>query len=235
MFCRNCGKGLDGTPDICSYCGSHPVKATAFCRYCGNATTAQDLACPKCGSAIQKIAGAKREPKHHAVLTALNITAIALVVSLYIWLSLPPKVAKPIKVAASDVVMATTGYNSLPLHSISVFPTTIPRLNDAPGNAVIFTVNTTQQITTYAIYKNITADNTTKATRFEEVTSNATYKSSNDKIVIVTSGGLAQGVAHGSANITIFYTAVPGSANLSAASAGKVPITVTTRIPVTVR
>src|SRR3989338_11159499 len=100
MFCRNCGKELTGTPEICANCGSHPVKATAFCRYCGNATNAQDLMCPTCGSAIKKIAGVAKQAARHPVLTALNILAIAIVVSLYIWLSFPPKVAKPIKAAA---------------------------------------------------------------------------------------------------------------------------------------
>ena len=76
MFCRNCGKELTGTPEICANCGSHPVKATAFCRYCGNATNAQDLMCPTCGAAIKKIAGVAKQAPRHPILTALNITEI---------------------------------------------------------------------------------------------------------------------------------------------------------------
>lgn len=237
LFCRNCGKDIDGTPETCTSCGSHPVKATAFCRYCGNATTAHDLACSKCGSAMQKIADAKREPKHHPVLTALNITVIVLVIAVYIWLSLPPKVAQPIKVAASDAVMVTTGYNTLPLHSISATPPMIPELQNVGQVFVprgIF-VNATQQLTIYAIYKNITSSNATKATRLEEVTTNCTYQSNNSRVATITSVGLVKGVAPGSTNITISYTAVPGSANISSAAQGKVPITVTVNVPVWVR
>ena len=237
MFCRNCGKGLDGTPEICASCGSHPVKATAFCRYCGNGTNAQDLMCPTCGAAIKKIAGVAKQAPRHPVLTALNILVIAMVVSVYIWLSLPPKVAKPIKAAASDVVVATTGYTSLPLHSISATPAIIPSLGNVgevfmPPN---FAPNATRQLTIYAIYKNIiNTNNATKATRIEDVTANSTYKSSNDKVATVTSGGFIRAVGPGEANITASYTVAPGSANISSAAQGKVPITVTVTVPVSV-
>jgi hypothetical protein len=42
-------------------------------------------------------------------------------------------------------------------------------------------------------------------------------------------------VASGAANITVSYTAIPGSANLTAAAEGKVPITVTVNVSVTVQ
>ena len=245
LFCRNCGKDLVGTPEICANCGAKPLKATAFCRFCGNATTAQDLACPTCGAAIKKIAGVVKQAPRHPVLTALNVMAIAVVVSVYIWLALPPKVVKPIKAVASDVVMATTGYTALPLDSISASPPRIPLTdpesqianffaNDGNVVIVVFAPNDTQQLTIEAIYRNTTTSNTTKATRSEDVTANSTYRSSNDNIATVTSGGLIQGVAVGSATITVSYTAVPGSANLTAASGGKVPITVTVTVPVIV-
>ena len=90
------------------------------------------------------------------------------------------------------------------------------------------------QLTINALYRNTTTINATGAGRIEEVTANCTYKSSNDKIAKVTSGGLIQAVAVGSATITVTYTAAPGSANMSAASAGKAPITVTTTVPIIV-
>src|SRR3989338_7884976 len=213
MFCRNCGKELTGTPEVCANWCSHPVKATAFCRYCGNTTNAQDLACPKCGAAIKKIAEpSKREPKRHPVLTALNITTIVLIIAVYIWLSLPPKVAKPIKAAASDAMMATTGYNSLPLHSIAVSPPQIPPLHNIGEILVpegIF-VNATRQLTVYAVFKNITASNTTRATRVEEVTTNSTYRSSNAQVATVNGTGFIRAMSPGSTNVTVFYTAAPG-------------------------
>ena len=248
MFCRNCGKELTGTPEICANCGSHPVKATAFCRYCGNATNAQDLMCPTCGAAIKKIAGAAKQAPRHPVLTALNILAIALVVSLYIWLSLPPKVVKPVKAAVSDAVLSTTGYTAFPLNSIAAMPTRIPRTDPGPtirawethaifnnpDYIAVFAPNDTVQLTINALYRNTTTINATGAGRIEDVTANCTYKSSNDKIAKVTSGGLVQAVAVGSTTITVSYTAAPGSANMSAASIGKAPITVTTTVPIIV-
>ena len=251
LFCRNCGKELAVTPDkTCVSCGANAVKATSFCRYCGKPTSVQDLTCPTCGSAIKPIPGSvkalnKENPKLIKLGKIVNLTIVAILVTAYIVFSLPPKVTKPIKAAASDAVMESTGYNTLPLHSISVVPIQIPRLNDTPGNAVVFSVHpvvtgmgivtSTQQLTVYALYKNTTSTNATKATRFEDVTANSTYVSSNDKIVTVTSGGLAQAVSPGSAKITVFYTAAPGSANMSTAAQGKVPITVTFTIPVDVR
>ena len=251
QYCRNCGKELVVTPDkTCVSCGANAVKAISFCRYCGKPTSVQDLTCPTCGSAIKPIPSSvkalnKENPKLVKLGKIVNLTIVAVLVAAYIVFSLPPKVTKPIKAAASDAVMESTGYNTLPLNSISVYPTTIPPLNDAPGNAAVFSVHpvvggmgivtATQQLHIYALYKNTTSANATKATRFEDVTTNSTYLSSNDKIVTVTSGGLARAVAPGEANITIFYTAAPGSANISSAAQGKVPITVTFTVPVTVR
>ena len=245
MFCRSCGKGLVVTPDrICGSCGSNAVKANSFCRYCGKPTGPQDLTCPTCGSAIKPIPGSvkalnKDNPGLLKLSKIVNLTIVVTIVTLYIVFSLPPKVTKPITLAASDIVVATIGYTELPLHSISVYPPAIPSIGLArnyfewyvePG----VTINTTQQLTIYAIFKNFNTDNATKAIRTEDVTANSTYKSSNVKVATVTSGGRVQTVGPGTANITISYTAVPGSANLSAAAQGKKPITVTFDVPVLV-
>ena len=243
MFCRNCGKGLVVTPDkTCPGCGANAVKATSFCRYCGKPTGSQDLTCSNCGSAIKPIPGAvkalnKDNPGLLKLSKIVNLTIVTLIVTAYIVFSLPPKVTKPITLAASDVVVATVGYTELPLHSISAVPPQIPQLRNfgleyvPPG----VTVNTTQQLTIYALYKNITATNATKEVRFEDVTANSTYKSSNERVAMVTSGGLVKAMAIGASNITISYTAVPGSANMSAAAQGKIPIKVTARVLVQVR
>jgi len=39
MFCRNCGKELEGAPEICMNCGAKPMAGTSFCHGCGAPTT----------------------------------------------------------------------------------------------------------------------------------------------------------------------------------------------------
>ena len=241
MFCRNCGKDLTGTPEICANCGSHAVKATAFCRYCGKPTSAQDLVCPTCGSAIRPIPGSvkalnKENPSLIKLSKIINLTIVVAFVTLYIVFSLPPKVTTPIKAVASDAMLAATGYTSLPLHSISAAPPVIPPQRSVENfyMPVGLNINGTQQLTIYAVYKNTTGANATKATRLEEVTADSTYKSSNEKIATVNATGFVRALALGAANITVSYTAAPGSANISAAGEGKAPITVTVIVPVLV-
>ncbi|MDO8716365.1 MAG: hypothetical protein Q7J73_06110, partial [Dehalococcoidales bacterium] len=133
LFCRNCGKELVATPDkTCVSCGANTVKATLFCRYCGKPTSAQDLTCPTCGSAIKPIPGSvkalnKENPKLIKLGKIVNLTIVAILVTAYIVFSLPPKVTKPVKAAASDAMLATTGYTAFPLNSIAAMPTRIPR------------------------------------------------------------------------------------------------------------
>jgi hypothetical protein len=240
MFCRNCGKGLVITPDkTCGSCGSNAVKATSFCRYCGKPTGPQDLTCSNCGSAIKPIPSSVRalhrdNPALIKLSKIVNLTIVAILVTAYIVFSLPPKVTKPITLAASDVVVATIGYTELPLHSISAYPPTIPSKRGMGEwwAEIGVTINTTQQLTVYAVFKNLNTENATKATRTEDVTDNSTYRSSNEKVATVTSGGRVRAVGPGTANITITYTAVPGSANMSSAAQGKTPITVTFDVPV---
>jgi len=52
MFCRNCGKQLIGTPDLCPYCGAKPLLATSFCYNCGASTTPATEICVKCGARV---------------------------------------------------------------------------------------------------------------------------------------------------------------------------------------
>ena len=246
LFCRSCGKELVVTPaKTCANCGAHPVKASAFCRYCGHTTSIQDVVCPTCGAAIKPIPSRVKvlfngNPKLIKLGKILNLTIVLIIVSLYVWFAIPREVVRePLKAAASDVVMATTGYTALPLSFISAYPKRIPMLMDGGQDlyspVTIFTVNTTQQLTIYAYYRNTTDIFTGSGSgRFEEVTDKAVYQSSNDKVATVTAGGLVQGVTPGSVLITVSYTAAPGSANRSAAAEGKVPITVTCTVPVTV-
>ena len=242
MFCRNCGKELAGTPEICASCGSPPVKATAFCRYCGGATIAQEVMCPQCGAATRTFAksgeASNREGRGRfaTTRTVFKILAAVTFVSVYTVLALPPRTAlRPLQSATSDLVVATVGYSSLPLNSISAHPYMIPvPINTDAGNVAVFTVNQTQQLTIHALYMNITTNGATGSGRAEEVTANCTYRSSNTKIATVAADGRVLGVAPGTANITVSYTSVPGSANISSAAQGKVPITITINVLVKV-
>jgi TM2 domain-containing membrane protein YozV len=53
MYCRNCGKELVGTPDICMSCGARPLSATAYCPACGATTNAMAVICVKCGAGLE--------------------------------------------------------------------------------------------------------------------------------------------------------------------------------------
>lgn len=49
MFCRNCGKELEGAPEFCMNCGAKPMGGTSFCPGCGAPTTPTTEICTKCG------------------------------------------------------------------------------------------------------------------------------------------------------------------------------------------
>ncbi len=242
-FCRSCGKELAvATDKTCPDCSLSAVKAASFCRYCGKPTTAQDFVCPNCGAAIRPVPNSVRllNPDNIKLMKlgkAINLGIVFVVVSAYVVFSLPKSVTTPIKAATSDAVMASTGYNALPLYSLSIVPPLIPELvtvgmtYSAPG----ITVNTTRQLTVYAVYKNTTSTNATKAVRYEQITSNCTYVSGNEKVATVDQNGLVKAIGQGTTNITVSYTAAPGSANISDASAGKVPVTFTAKVQVFVK
>jgi TM2 domain-containing membrane protein YozV len=52
MFCRNCGKELIGTPEICLGCGAKPLVGSSFCHACGAKTNALAEFCLKCGAKL---------------------------------------------------------------------------------------------------------------------------------------------------------------------------------------
>lgn len=243
-FCRSCGKPLTNADDkICSHCGLNSIKGTTHCRYCGYSTDIQDSICSNCGSAIKPLPSTVRTLWEHPRLSArmgkaVNLSVVGIMVAAYVIFVLPPSVTKPIKAKAADAVFETTGYTALPLAALSTFPTKIPMVNDAPGNALFFRVNDKQQITAYAIYRNtdVTSGNSTKASRIEEVTANCTFQSHNTSVATVTPQGLVTAVGDGRTIVTVSYTAVPGSSNMSSAARteGKKPITVSFNITVKV-
>jgi len=54
MFCRNCGKELVGTPEICMGCGAKPLAGNSFCQACGAETNSLAEICTKCGARLVK-------------------------------------------------------------------------------------------------------------------------------------------------------------------------------------
>jgi len=52
MYCRNCGKELTGTPEICLGCGAKPLSGKSYCSACGTETNAAAVICVKCGASL---------------------------------------------------------------------------------------------------------------------------------------------------------------------------------------
>jgi hypothetical protein len=242
-FCRNCGEELTtSTAKTCSNCSSNAVKATAYCRYCGYATTFEAVTCSHCGAALKPLPSSVRTLFEYPRLSAkmgkiVNLSIVFIMVASYVVFSLPKSITKPVKAATSDAVMASTGYTALPLNSIEASPPLIPELVTygmtyvPPG----ITVNTIRHLTVYAVYKNTTSANATKAVRLVNITDNCTYTSPNERIATVNQSGAVKATGPGTINITISYTAAPGSANMSAASDGKKLATFTTNVQVFVK
>lgn len=235
MFCRNCGKDIVGNPKVCANCGSSPVKGTSFCRYCGGPTSDQDVTCPKCEAAL-KVTGKAGQGWSSKTKKRL-IAAAVIIVVVYAVLATPTRfIIKPLQSALSGWVLSTIGYTSNPLRSISANPKEIP----VPINSInvplrdtnaLFEVDQTQQLIISAQY---TKDTSISSGASKDVTNNCTFRSSNDQIATVSSTGIVRGAATGTAYITVTYTAIPGSSDLFSASKGKIPITLTISVAVTV-
>ncbi len=246
MLCSNCGKELVGIPAICEDCGTGPEPEPNPCPSCGSGTHVRAIACPKCGAALEATAGPGKKGRGlRSISIVFNIVIAVVFVSTYLFLASPPAAVEPVVTAASNLVVASVGYTAIPLDSIIASPPALPPTYVIPGHTFFLgmPVNTIDQLTIYAVYKKPTTQgkfpsrNTATAStgRFEDVTDKAVFQSSNTAVVTVTADGLIQAVASGAANITVSYTAIPGSANLTAAAEGKIPITVTVNVPAYVR
>jgi len=75
MFCRNCGKELVGTPEICLGCGARPSAGNSFCHACGAETNPLAEICIKCGVRLGKagVAAGDVSPKSRLATTLLSI------------------------------------------------------------------------------------------------------------------------------------------------------------------
>jgi hypothetical protein len=242
-FCRSCGEELTNSSDkTCPRCRANAIKASAFCRYCGHPTAVDDVTCGHCGASIKPLPSSVRTLFEYPRLSAkmgkiINLSIVAVLITTYTAYALPKKITRPITQASSDAVQASTGYTALPLNSISIVPPLIPELVTygmvyvPPGIAV----NSTRQLSVYAVFKNTTSDNATKAVRTEVITDNCTYQSADPKIASVDQNGLVRATGPGTVNITVSYTAAPGSANMSSASEGKKLATFTAKVQVFVK
>ncbi len=56
MFCRNCGKELIGTPEICVNCGARPLAGKSYCPACGKQTNTLAAICINCGAKLESAA-----------------------------------------------------------------------------------------------------------------------------------------------------------------------------------
>ena len=54
MFCRNCGKEIVETAEICPHCGARPLAGIGFCQACGAPITPLTEICMKCGTRVSK-------------------------------------------------------------------------------------------------------------------------------------------------------------------------------------
>lgn len=71
MFCRNCGKELIGTAEICIGCGVKPLAGSSFCQACGAVTNPLAEICIKCGTRLAKGAAVDVSPKSRLTTTLL--------------------------------------------------------------------------------------------------------------------------------------------------------------------
>ncbi len=71
MFCRNCGKELIGTPEICMGCGAKPLSGSSFCHACGSETNALAEICVKCGVKLSKATSVDISTKSRLATTLL--------------------------------------------------------------------------------------------------------------------------------------------------------------------
>ena len=71
MFCRNCGKELIGTPEICIGCGAKPLAGNSFCQACGAETNSLAEICIKCGARLAKAEAVDISPKSRLAVTLL--------------------------------------------------------------------------------------------------------------------------------------------------------------------
>jgi hypothetical protein len=85
MFCRNCGKQLEGNPETCMNCGARPMAGTSFCPECGAPTTPVTEVCTNCGVQLTKVVEGKTWKTKTAGIIAIVVGAIG--VTEWVWVA----------------------------------------------------------------------------------------------------------------------------------------------------
>lgn len=62
MFCKNCGKELDGNAVACMGCGCNPHQGNKHCQNCGAPVEANQVVCVKCGASLASGQGPSSVP-----------------------------------------------------------------------------------------------------------------------------------------------------------------------------
>jgi hypothetical protein len=71
VFCRNCGKELIETSEICPDCGAKPSAGRSFCPACGAQTELQAETCLKCGAKLANAIAEEISSKSRLAATLL--------------------------------------------------------------------------------------------------------------------------------------------------------------------
>ena len=71
MYCKNCGKEIIETAEICPHCGARPLAGIGFCQACGASITPLTEICMKCGTRVVKIGVAEISPKSRLTVSLL--------------------------------------------------------------------------------------------------------------------------------------------------------------------
>jgi hypothetical protein len=71
MFCKNCGKEIIGTPDICPSCGIKPLEGHSYCPSCGSPITPSTERCVQCGARVRGTSSSGSKNKIVSILLAV--------------------------------------------------------------------------------------------------------------------------------------------------------------------
>lgn len=79
MFCRNCGKEVNGNAAVCVSCGVQVGNGVHFCQNCGAETNPAAAICTKCGVALsQPIPAGEQKSKLTAGLLGIFLGGLGI-------------------------------------------------------------------------------------------------------------------------------------------------------------
>ena len=77
--CKECGKEISDTADVCIHCGS-PIEKTIICSECGKEVKSTDKVCPNCGNKLRKEFDVKNISKSNLFKNKKIVTGAIIVV-----------------------------------------------------------------------------------------------------------------------------------------------------------